>query len=392
MKPLPEDFLSGYLDGESLTDEERRYVEKALETDPQLRQEYESLSALKHLLTTRAATSPLALRPAAAAMPESAQASVLAALAQEYAFSTPMSSTLHPPSSQSPQPPHTGTTTHQPSYDSSHLEVQPALVSGRVPLRYQAADRRAAENTNRRRSVANGIFAKSWWIAAAVVVIVTSYTVWTLVLSSVDLLDASKNVPENTSSKAQTNTQQPHSSSHSAVSSHADDDNPHSSATMKLIDFRVAALNNYKAVMNGSIHLQHETTSFEDLQAFFREHGINYTLIRPKIKAKLIGGVVSEENGEKSAHLVFRSGDTLLYMWQVAEHIPAHATAHGGTAYPEPRNFLLDTVITRVTHHNGDWYWEEHTGAPTLAVWEDRSTLCVMIAQLPQRKMQALFQ
>jgi anti-sigma factor RsiW len=145
------------------------------------------------------------------------------------------------------------------------------------------------------------------------------------------------------------------------------------------------ALSNHDAVTSGKLTLQYATSSFDDLDQFFRKNGITFRLVDPRIAdAKLLGGVVSEENGKKSAHLVFLHNKTLLYMWEI-EETPATIT-HVGIA-PKAWQIL----------QTGEWIWDTSTSkAATVVFWEAEDekphrTLCAVVAAMPREELQPLF-
>lgn len=144
------------------------------------------------------------------------------------------------------------------------------------------------------------------------------------------------------------------------------------------------SLRNYHAVCEGKITLQYKTNSFEELDKFFHANGIHYNIVHPKIKADLLGGVVSEEDGKKSAHLVFKHGDTLLYMWEIDldDNVIRHTS-------------FQDNVWNLL--RKGEWLWDTATeDSTTVVFWEDdkhgHRTLCSVVATLPQKELQPLFQ
>lgn len=144
------------------------------------------------------------------------------------------------------------------------------------------------------------------------------------------------------------------------------------------------SLQNYHAVCSGQITLQYKTNSFDKLDKFFYQHGITYNIVHPKIKAELLGGVVSEENGKKSAHLVFKHNDTLLYMWEIDldDKTTEHASFHSD----------IWALLRK-----GEWIWNTTTSdSTTIVVWEDekkgKKTLCSVVSALPRTNLQPLFQ
>jgi hypothetical protein len=155
-------------------------------------------------------------------------------------------------------------------------------------------------------------------------------------------------------------------------------------AVVPTVGFTDQALQNFSAVMAGKITLQKVTSSFDELEQFFHDKGVSYPLVRPKVQAVLAGGVVSEHDGVKLAHLVFECTDkSLLYMWQVPtkQLAPVHLQVASKT---------MDTL------HTGEWLWQHKPTNETVALWEVQeknvAIMCSMVSSLPQPKMMALFQ
>jgi uncharacterized protein YdaU (DUF1376 family) len=347
MSRFPEDHISGYIDGQSLTNEEQRAVEQSLAESSALQAELYSLRHLKERLRQTAHTNA----------PESAHKAVHAALAEEIARVNGQSHTqIHGHSHPVRQP-------HHSAAHSEHL-ASPKVASPK------AADRAALPNPSLsargRRS-----FSAVTQIAAGLLAL--------LVVVGVGYFALPK---------------------HSGTGNDAAQ-NGQKAPQPTLPNFRTAAMKNFDGVQGGAITLQCATSSFEELQRFFRAHGIAYTLIQPKLHATLLGGVVSEENGVKSAHLVYRADaahkNALLYLWQ----IPERQYGSGAASEWRPASVSVDADVTQIIRRNGEWHWERASwrGAKnlagseamaTVAVWEDRATFCVMISELPQSEMMAL--
>lgn len=154
--------------------------------------------------------------------------------------------------------------------------------------------------------------------------------------------------------------------------------------------FASESLQNFRAVTSGKIKLQYATSSFAELDKFFQKQGVTCRLVHPHIaNATLLGGVVSEENGKKSAHLVFShkvlDKEDLLYMWEIEE---TPSTIRHTTFSPAIWKLLQD----------GEWLWDTtSTNKATAVFWEDNTdiahrTLCVVVSALPRTEMQPLFQ
>ncbi|MDW8219759.1 MAG: hypothetical protein RML40_04445 [Bacteroidota bacterium] len=315
---IREEHLSALIDGQ-LSPEERLLVEQKLREDPAFAAEYRSVLATKMLLRRRAST----LRKA---IPPDARKAVLLALEQAAHYD----SIMH----------HIHQSSHQES--SSLQEHQPTLSEPKAHI--TSASHYAL-------TIIQTLQSRPFVLAAAFGLLILGWLGIQLFISQ----------NHDTSPKVhRSNERTPY---HTAV-------------------FVQESLQNYYAVREGKITLQYRTSSYQDLDQFFRSHGIDYHIVHPRINAQLLGGVVSEERGKKSAHLVFQRGATLLYMWElnIDETLAQHIAFHDSTWQ------LL---------HKGEWLW--YTGDSTTVVfWEDRDrglrTLCSVVTSLPRNELQQLFQ
>jgi hypothetical protein len=387
MSLFPEDYLSGYLDHQSLQPDERQHVENALEHSPELRADYRSLLALKQRLHTSAD----ALRKGASV--ENSSADAWAAL-QERVLNAAYSQQHGLENLENLE-----SLENSARASPSHAEAAPRIVVAPASSTQSAQSAPAALAPAARASVsapAPTLKHKRFtqrvpplvWLAAASVAI--AGVVYGGSALNVFSIFSSGNLSEETLSTGNAPTAV--TAAANTVEKAATTTTTKAAPTLAL-DFRQTALQNFKAVTGGSIQLACKTGSFDELKKFFVDNGITFTLIKPSIRATLVGGVISTENGEKSVHLVYRKGNTIVYMWQIAEHEIQLRSTTVNTLH-EPTSVHVEQAITHVIHDNGKWYWENHHKAsePTFAVWEDKSTLCVVMAAMPQRSMQPLFQ
>lgn len=193
------------------------------------------------------------------------------------------------------------------------------------------------------------------------------------------------------------------SASHSFL--HSPANTTEASNDARLVQCRLVeeSLSNYDAVVHGKIKLQYASSSFQQVDSFFRAQGVACTLVNPRIKdTRLLGGVVSEENGKKSAHIVFAhrgasdGKEELMYMWEIEE---TPATIRHAAISPQAWQLL----------QSGEWLWntsfwdtsaaqqQAQTPRATVVYWEDETvkahrTLCAVVSAMPRSQMQALFQ
>lgn len=145
------------------------------------------------------------------------------------------------------------------------------------------------------------------------------------------------------------------------------------------LNYKTQSYANFAAVKQGKVSFHKETSSYGELTAFFRQHGVEYDLIAPEMPARLLGGVISEHDGHKMAHLVFSYHDTLIYMFQAPREAFSQHTV-------EVENEVLYIV------DQGAWYWEDNIGKGTLAIWEKGATVCAIVADMTPESLQTLLQ
>lgn len=142
-------------------------------------------------------------------------------------------------------------------------------------------------------------------------------------------------------------------------------------------DFHDESFTNYDLITKGQLKVQKATSNYDELLTFFKEQGVNYDIVHPEIKAQLVGGVVSEHNGQKLAHLVYKYHDSLVYMYEAPEHLFASHTLE---------------IPTRVTSYaqSGRWYSEDDARHSWM-FWRVKSTYCSVVADIPKEELAELF-
>lgn len=86
-------------------------------------------------------------------------------------------------------------------------------------------------------------------------------------------------------------------------------------------DLLQTAYGNFNAITEGKLNVQIASDNPEEIKNFFAEKGVDYSVEVPEIKDyKILGAVVSVENGEELAHHVYRSSSgSLIYLFQLNE-------------------------------------------------------------------------
>lgn len=143
------------------------------------------------------------------------------------------------------------------------------------------------------------------------------------------------------------------------------------------VDFRTESLNNFELISRGKLNVAKATSNFNELVEFFRSHGVHYELIPMPIKAELVGGVVSEHNGTKLAHFVYRRGDTLIYLYQAPEEL-------------FERGILALPASVEPYAQSGQWY-AENIARRSWMFWRVQSVYCSVVASVPKEVLATYF-
>ncbi len=362
-----EDSLSAFLDNAIETQEQHTAIEQTLRSNAALNAEYHSLRAVKQLLGERAGI----LRGYA---PAEARHKTLLKLEQELTHLSTMARLRDTENAQRSNGTHSRSNVHS-LQGATNVKNGNAHKSKNTILHLVPFSEMTGDASSLRRQQ---FWERRGLLLAAVLVLTVGLTFMRLLTG----LSASS-----------------HSSAHSLATSTGNTGN----IDARLVQCRLVeeSLSNYDAVVRGKIKLQYASSSFQAVDSFFQAQGVECKLVNPRIKdARLLGGVVSEENGKKSAHLVFaHKGQTdakeeLMYMWEIEE---TPATIRHAAISPQAWQML----------QSGEWLWntsfwetkEEHTQTPraTVVYWEDETvkahrTLCAVVSAMPRAQMQALFQ
>lgn len=83
----------------------------------------------------------------------------------------------------------------------------------------------------------------------------------------------------------------------------------------------VQAVSNFSSIKAGKLTPQIVTADASKIQAFFNERGVQYATAIPTVRGcSLLGGVVSDDKGEKLAHHVYADPEgKLIYVFQADE-------------------------------------------------------------------------
>jgi len=144
------------------------------------------------------------------------------------------------------------------------------------------------------------------------------------------------------------------------------------------VDLYNASYDNFQKVVRGEIQLAIQSSDIDRLREFFRSEGVQYDVFFPEVAAELKGGVVSNHDGQKFAHLVYGVGDHLVYIFEVDEASVAR------------NNVAMERTVARDLAESR-WHWEERSGVGTMFVWESNNIIFSAVSDLRTQDLSALF-
>ena len=129
------------------------------------------------------------------------------------------------------------------------------------------------------------------------------------------------------------------------------------------------SMENYRAVLAGNITPQVASSEPASVRKLF-EGMTEFPVHVPKLRhCTLIGGVLNAYEGTPLAHVVYRRGETLIYLYQTC-----------WKTVQEGKSLMVPDPVKESLHKTG-WYTERLGDGQTVALWVRGGTLCAAIAQ-----------
>lgn len=135
------------------------------------------------------------------------------------------------------------------------------------------------------------------------------------------------------------------------------------------------SLNNYDAILAGTLQPQMASGDYGEVKTFFQNR-IGYPVRVPKIdRCKQMGALVSQYKGKNLAHLVYKFDDQVVYLYQVDM-----GTVLEGTALTIPANAREELLKT-------GWYVETPHPNCSIVMWVVDNTLCTAVADMDKSQL-----
>lgn len=142
----------------------------------------------------------------------------------------------------------------------------------------------------------------------------------------------------------------------------------------------VQAVDNFHKVLKGEMQPQINSNDADDVRGFVKDK-VNFDPYIPKINEyTLSGAVCSEYDGQKLVHLVYTSGNDMLYIYETAlnsvHHKKLEIPDQVSNDITKDKYYMCD----KVDHHNC-----------TMILWYSGNVLCASVTTMPKKKMYATF-
>ena len=137
-------------------------------------------------------------------------------------------------------------------------------------------------------------------------------------------------------------------------------------------DVILQSIENFRAVSSGEIKPQVESSEPTSVEKFFSGK-TEFPVLVPRLRdCKLIGGVLNEVHGVPLAHVVYKHGDHIVYMYQACWDI----------VVTDEKLHLPDNVKAELRRTG--WFCESRADSHTVVVWLKGKTLCSAVAKISQ--------
>lgn len=142
------------------------------------------------------------------------------------------------------------------------------------------------------------------------------------------------------------------------------------------------AKKNFQSIVEGKLPLEAAAggTSSEAVMQFFKDKGVKFQPVVPQSKEwELIGSIVSEDNGEKLPHNVYRGKDgKLVYLYQANEECLKKRQA-----------VTLSKDLISMLDEGKSYKYKD--GDRNYVVWKDQGNICVLVSNDSMDKLESSF-
>lgn len=142
----------------------------------------------------------------------------------------------------------------------------------------------------------------------------------------------------------------------------------------------VQAVNNFHKILKGDIKPQVKSNDAKIVNNYLRDR-VNFNVFIPDIEEfELMGGISNEHAGEKVVHLMYSSGNKIIYIYET-----------GSTSFKPDKLELPEPVHQQIRRENYYMCDEVDENDCTLMMWFSGDVLCASVSNVPKQKMYSTF-
>jgi hypothetical protein len=143
----------------------------------------------------------------------------------------------------------------------------------------------------------------------------------------------------------------------------------------------VQAVNNFHKVMKGEFKPQVNSKDEGDIRKFMKDN-LDYEVYVPCIEnCEGISAILDEYNGQKRAHIVYRSGDDVFYICEM----PSKSINPKCMEIPDP---VHNEIVTKKFYMCDKIDYDNNC---TMLLWYTGNVVCASVSTMPKQKMYAAF-
>jgi hypothetical protein len=140
------------------------------------------------------------------------------------------------------------------------------------------------------------------------------------------------------------------------------------------------AASNFQLIREGKLTPGMTSCSPEQVSAYLDAQHVPFQVsLRPMEHCEGYSAIVNEYNGVALAHVMYKIGDDLLYVYQVRSDEALGAQAH-----------LTMPEAARVAIEKTGWYTDPQHPDCNVVLWEEQGTLCAAASTMKKERMMAV--
>ncbi|MGE5430635.1 MAG: hypothetical protein ACM3QX_06160 [Syntrophomonadaceae bacterium] len=142
----------------------------------------------------------------------------------------------------------------------------------------------------------------------------------------------------------------------------------------------VQARKNFQSIVDGKLPLEIAGSNSDAVRQFFKDKGVKFRPIVPQSKEwSLIGSVVSDVNGEKLPHNVYKGKEgKLVYLYQANEE-----------CLKKKKAVTLSNDLLSMLDQGKSYKYKD--GDRNYLVWKDKNNICVLVSNESLEKLESNF-